>query len=152
MKKYVILLCLLALGMSGYARKSYVNVTVKEILLNGNSHYSKLRGDVPADMQDIYYAGFDEKDIGDVLNMLSERGFEVEFMCTAGTDNSINYLLSKSEPDTSLAERIEHVTSDGGEATEVARYNLQGIPVNPDEKGVQIIVFSNYTTRTVIVE
>jgi hypothetical protein len=34
----------------------------------------------------------------------------------------------------------------------VARYNLQGIPVKETEKGVQIIVFSNFTTKTVVVE
>ena len=39
-----------------------------------------------------------------------------------------------------------------GEIKEVARYNLQGMPVQPHEKGVQIVVYSNYTTRTVIVE
>ena len=35
---------------------------------------------------------------------------------------------------------------------EVARYNLQGIACSPTEKGVQIVVFSDYTTKTVIVE
>jgi hypothetical protein len=34
----------------------------------------------------------------------------------------------------------------------VARYNLQGIPVKANEKGVQIIVYSNYTTKTIVVE
>ena len=36
--------------------------------------------------------------------------------------------------------------------TEIARYNLQGIQVNENEKGVQIIVYSNYTTKTVVVQ
>ena len=38
------------------------------------------------------------------------------------------------------------------EVTEVARYNLQGLPVKEHDKGVQIIVYSNYTTKTVIVQ
>lgn len=38
------------------------------------------------------------------------------------------------------------------EVREVARYNLQGIPVGKNEKGVHVIVYSNYTTKTVIVE
>ena len=41
---------------------------------------------------------------------------------------------------------------DDQDVREVARYNLQGLPVDKDEKGVQIIVFSNFTTRTIIVE
>ena len=47
-------------------------------------------------------------------------------------------------------ERI--VADDGQEAVEVARYNLQGVPVDKNEKGIQIVVYSNYTTKTVIVE
>ena len=47
---------------------------------------------------------------------------------------------------------IERVTADDQEAVEVARYNLQGVPVDKDEKGIQIVVYSNYTTKTVIVE
>ena len=37
-------------------------------------------------------------------------------------------------------------------ATEVARYNLAGRPCSPNDKGVQIIVYSDFTTRTVIVD
>ena len=33
---------------------------------------------------------------------------------------------------------------------EVARYNLSGVPCSPNDKGIQIIVFSDFTTRTVI--
>ncbi len=36
------------------------------------------------------------------------------------------------------------------EAEEVARYNLSGRPCAANEKGVQIIVYSDYTTRTII--
>ena len=32
-----------------------------------------------------------------------------------------------------------------------ARYNLSGIPCSPNDKGVQIIVYSDYTTKTVVV-
>ena len=37
-------------------------------------------------------------------------------------------------------------------ATEVARYNLAGRPCSPNDKGVQIIVYSDYSTQTVIVD
>ncbi len=35
-------------------------------------------------------------------------------------------------------------------AHEVARYNLAGLPCSPSEKGVQIIVYSDFSTKTVI--
>jgi hypothetical protein len=39
-----------------------------------------------------------------------------------------------------------------GDMVEVARYNLSGRPCCPTEKGVQIIVYSDFTTKTIIVE
>jgi hypothetical protein len=44
---------------------------------------------------------------------------------------------------------IEAKGSDN-DAEEVARYNLSGRPCSPSDKGVQIIVYSDFTTRTVI--
>ena len=40
-------------------------------------------------------------------------------------------------------------TSD--DAYEVARYSLSGRPCKPTDKGVQIIVYSDYTTQTIII-
>lgn len=39
-----------------------------------------------------------------------------------------------------------------GEVEEVARYNLSGRLCTANDKGVQIIVYSDFTTKTVIVE
>ena len=47
---------------------------------------------------------------------------------------------------------IGGINADGEGAEEVARYNLSGRPCSPNEKGVQIIVYSNFTTKTVILE
>ena len=38
------------------------------------------------------------------------------------------------------------------EAVEVARYSLSGRPCSPHDKGVQIVVYSDYTTRTILAE
>ena len=46
---------------------------------------------------------------------------------------------------------IERHHSDG-DAEEVARYNLSGRSCHPSDKGVQIIVYSDFTTKTIIVE
>lgn len=91
--------------------------------------------------------------IGNILNQLAEKGFEVESMIGTNTSSygKIMFLLSKGKNSNSTA--IQHIsTDDEEEAREVARYNLQGIPVNKDERGIQIVVYSNYTTKTIIVE
>ncbi len=47
---------------------------------------------------------------------------------------------------------IAQNVSDDEDVYEIARYNLQGVPIHKTEKGVHIIVYSNYTTKTVIIE
>ena len=41
-------------------------------------------------------------------------------------------------------------TIQDNDAVEVARYNLSGRPCSPNEKGLQIVVYSDFTTKTVI--
>ena len=56
--------------------------------------------------------------------------------------------------DESSPSAVRGIEADGtrtGEAEEVARYDLSGHPCSPYDKGVQIVVYSDYTTRTVIV-
>jgi hypothetical protein len=45
---------------------------------------------------------------------------------------------------------IEANTNGNEDIEEVARYNLAGRPCSPNEKGVQIIVYSDFTTKTII--
>ena len=108
-----------------------------------------LKGDVPTDMQKNYKYTYDDDEeqvFYDIVNMLGERGYELE-----SVRNSLSFIMSRKS--TSPASAISRAKSDDGEeAYEVARYNLQGVPVSKNEKGVQIIVYSNYTTKTVIVE
>mgnify|MGYP007101893808 CR=1 FL=1 len=73
---------------------------------------------------------------------------QYEKMCSS-EKHEFSFLLSKTA-DTSNA--IQMTTMDDEEVTEIARYNLQGIPVRKSEKGLQIIVFSNYTTKTVVIQ
>ena len=49
----------------------------------------------------------------------------------------------------SAVRTVERNHSDG-DVDEVARYNLSGRPCRPNEKGVQIIVYSDFTTKTII--
>ena len=150
MKKSLILFCLFMACFSVYAQKSYVNVVA---FFDGSSMQNNifLSGDLPSGIESKYGSS---TSIGTVLNMLSSKGFEVEFMTGmggggTGSHRNVNYLLSKKS---SYHSGVRNVQVDDEEATEVARYNLQGMPVQANEKGIQIIVYSNYTTKTIIVE
>ena len=84
------------------------------------------------------------------INLFASYGYELEFM---GNELYKGFILSKpSTPSSSSIPRVQADENIDEEVYEVARYNLQGIPVRKTEKGVQIIVYSNYTTKTVIVE
>lgn len=155
MKKTFLLFMLLVACVSAYAQKSYIQLFAFGINTNPNYPNIYISGDIPD--------GFDVsgKSIGRVLNLLAEEGYEVEHMDLAlgyyagTTPTTASYLLSKKLPSTN-PEDPDVVTIqreiDDVEAHEVARFNLQGLPVNKDARGVQIVVYSNYTTKTVIVE
>lgn len=142
------------------AQKSYVTIRASLSTLScnfrdGNILYSNiyLTGDIPTDMSaeyqhNLYYNN--DNPIGKILNILSARGYEVETMTVIG-ESSVVFLLSKKTNDSSSA-KIAICSDINEEVTEIARYNLQGIPVKESEKGIQIIVYSNYTTKTIVVE
>lgn len=159
MKKLLAMLILLAIGIGAQAQKSYVTIYV-----NLNSYVATLSGNVPEGMQRSY-SDYDFPEfhnrvalfwIGELLNQLAANGFQVEQMNTVNVNNNTHtiqtYLLSRtSNPSTPIA-AVQRDKAEPEEVHEVARYNLQGLPVGKDEKGIQIVVYSNYTTRTIIVE
>ena len=59
--------------------------------------------------------------------------------------------FGENETSTVRGVNADHRTNDG-ETEEVARYNLSGYPCTANDKGVQIIVYSDFTTKTIIVE
>ena len=148
MKKLIVLLALaLAVVSTAVAQRSYVNVVAKNIY---SSIYQELflTGDVPAGIKTHYDGyGSEAMTVGRVLNLLAKEGFLVDQMSCSAEGEVIVLSRIALYPDA-----IERVTADDGEAVEVARYNLQGVPVDKNENGIQIIVNSNYTTKTVIVE
>lgn len=124
-----------------FAQKTYVKVYY-------STYTVYLCGNVPTDMKMDYYSSTSNtnKLFMDVVNMLAERGYEVEF-----TMDTNSFLMSKRSSGGYNAVRGVELNEDE-DVTEVARYNLQGLPVKEHDKGVQIIVYSNYTTKTVIVQ
>ena len=141
------MVALLGCVAAAWGQKSYVNVVADHIY---SSIYQEiyLTGDAPVGIKTHYDSyGSEAMTVGKVLNLLAKEGFVVEQMSCSAECEVI--LLSRIALD---PEAVPHVTADDQEAVEVARYNLQGLPVNEDEKGVQIIVYSNFTTKTIIVE
>lgn len=148
MKKMLSFIFLLAVGISALAQKSYITMYVGG-LESQSQNFCYLSGDVPSDM--IRY--YSPCSYGDILNQLSAKGYEVENMVGTSTSSSrVSYLLSKKGT-SNPSDDIQRVKADNDEeVAEVARYNLQGMPIGKNEKGIQIVVYSNYTTKTIIVE
>lgn len=151
MMKRLVLCLLLALAAFGtaVAQKTYINVVADHIY---SSVYQEIyvTGDLPAGIKSHYDGyGSSAMTVGVLLNLLAKEGFVVEQMSCSAEGEVI--LLSRvalyPDPDS-----VEHVAIDDQDVHEVARYNLQGLPVDEHEKGIQIVVYSNYTTKTVIVE
>ena len=151
MKKIVLVLLSIVFSMNVFAQKTYLMLSKA----SGQSYdYYVLSGDIPSGMnyeikaEDVAPNNIPTKRsegwVGYLLNNLAEKGYIVEQI----TGN--NFLLSRTNG--GAANRVAKVVSDDEDVYEVARYNLQGMPIPKTEKGIQIIVFSNYTTKTVIVE
>jgi len=141
MKKHLFLLTFIFMSLSAAAQKEYVE-------LNQSGGYIYLAGNVPSELRGTY----DDSALGSVFTKLADNGFEMEFVVASSySDNHFVYIFSKKRASTASSVSVIN-SDDGRDVVEVARYNLQGLPVNKNEKGVQIVVFSNYTTKTVIVQ
>lgn len=165
---FVFFLILFFANINVIAKKSYVTVycyTNSRVNTTGDP-YIYLSGDIPTTMKSEYSA----KDLGyglytyvynwmgHVANLLSDNGYTCEQMNTVSysTNNSsliTIFLFSKDSSDSTSPSYIQRTREENdSDIYEVARYNLQGLPISEREKGIQIIVYSNYTTKTVIKE
>lgn len=108
MKKIILLALLAIVSVSAFAKKSYITVYAHPTSrLYNNDGY--IIGDVPTDIEGLeqgdgnYYTynGYTTA----LLNILSERGYEVEQMNTiySGSQPRTNYLLSKEVPSNQTA-------------------------------------------------
>lgn len=156
MKRLFFLSCLLVCSLAGLAQKQYVN-----IIATGKQAREgiSLSGAIPAGMQDFYTSYYGNiVTVGDIINQLAEHGFVVEHMSSdcyapSGGEASFREIVIMSRAAALEQGAIEVVSGDNDPtATEVARYNLQGQPVDKRERGVQIVVYSDFTARTVVVQ
>ena len=111
MKNLLVFWFLMVIGTSVYAQKSYVNVAGTP---SNSSVYIDLNGAVPSDMKSHYEDG---TKLGDVLNMLAERGFVVEQMSCSNVGSSSVFrecvILSKDGTTPSQTNSKGDVNTDG---------------------------------------
>ena len=141
MKRILIVLFVLVGSIEIYAQKSFILVSATR--WSEAKYNIELSGNLPSDMKN-YYSHYE---LTDILNKLSENGYDLEYCIGDGT---IKFIFTKGSSNSVNA--IQKVRGDDVDVFEIARYNLQGIPVKENEKGIQIIVYSNYTTKTIIVQ
>ena len=136
------------LSFYSYGQKSYIKINCN------HSTGVSYTGDLPAGFDAYKYVNWTQ--VIYAINELAQSGYVIEHTMCYDVESSGKvaptevYIMSKNAVSTSDFETVP--SESDTESYEVARYNLQGIPVNPSEKGVQIIVYSNYTTKTIIVE
>ena len=156
MKRFILISLLLACSVACWAQKQYVN-----IIATGKQARDgiSLSGAIPAGMQDFYTSYYGNiVTVGDIINQLADHGFVVEHMssdCYAPSNGEASFreIVIMSRAASPEQGAIEMVAADTDPtATEVARYNLQGQPVDKHERGVQIVVYSDFTARTVVVQ
>ena len=108
MKKIILLLLLVLVSVSASARKSYITMTTDAFLVgtaSSSNNYIHLSGEVPEDIENKGFVYNSERhywyvstsqmkySTAEILNWLSEYGYEVEF-----TDNDERFILSKEIP------------------------------------------------------
>ena len=140
MKKFLLLL-FLAMPLISFAQKSRIFLWFDN---SGSSPTLYVSGAITTS-----YSSVKKKELGKYLNLYSEKGYDVEQMTT---DESYGVYIIMAKGSSAPTEVQTIKRDEDSEVYEVARYNLQGLPVKKHEKGVQIVVFSNYTTKTIIVE
>ena len=166
MKKLLCVVCLSLMALSLWAQKEYVIIRA---VVNGQDYSSGIvQYKTPgfSFSSDAYLLmpsnpGYDENFVvfRRAVDELVAAGFVIEQSNGYGYGTNTDAMLlvfareSSGGYDPAGIPRVRP-DDDAGDADvrEVARYNLQGIPVGKNEKGVHIIVYSNYTTKTVIVE
>ena len=144
MKKIIILAIVALFSVSAFAQKSYITVFAHpNSLLEG----IQLTGDVPSDIEGLYYndnnhSWYSDRyySMGEILNILSGYGYEIEFMeggFTSGTSaNNQRALFVLSKPASSQSFQTGDVNKDGkinvSDITQLVNIILGIIKQNPN--------------------
>ena len=127
--------------------KSYLQILA---IPDGNIAQMYVFGNLPTYIQKEYKIT-DGKNLESIINELSEKGYQVEhFICDLDNLTIQSVILSTTNNGNTSIRSIKN-TNDN-DVIEKARYNLNGIPINENEKGIQIVVYSDYTTKIINVK
>lgn len=126
--------------------KSYLQILA---IPDGKIAEMYLFGNLPTYIQKEYKSR-DGKNLESIINELSEKGYQLEhFICNLDL-NIQSVILSTTNNGNTSIRSIKNTNEN--DVIEKARYNLNGIPINKNEKGIQIVVYSDYTTKIINVK
>ena len=132
------------------AQRSYVSLYINMNAVDSKWVSARVSGDIPVSMKDYYVATYDRLSDGELINMLANEGFTIDKIAAMGETNCVVIMSKNSSGDSGIINQSvdEQVTN----AVEIARYDLQGRLVDDDCPGLQIVVYSDYSAKTVVVK
>lgn len=150
MKKLFLSIAAALALLTATAQRSYVSLYINMNGADSRWVSARVSGDVPASMKNYYAATYDRLTDGDLINMLSAEGFSIDRIAAMGETNCI-IIMSKMGGDSGIITQAADSNSEGN-GTEIARYDLQGRLVDENCPGLQIVVYSDYSAKTIIVK
>ena len=132
--------------------KSYVSIYFNMYEPKSNWVKARLSGDVPVGMKNSYDETYDKLTEGEIINMIALNGYVIDKVVGIGETYSLVIMSKNVSNDLGVITNITNINENNDEhnKTEMCRYNMQGYPVNAEEPGVQIIVYSDYSAKVKI--
>lgn len=128
--------------------KSYVSIYFNMNEPTSNWVTARLSGNVPVGMKNSYIATYDRLTEGEIINMIALNGYVIDKVVGIGETYSMIIMSKNISDNLDIITTIpQHTNTD---KIEMCRYNMQGYIVNADEPGIQIIVYSDYSTEVKI--
>ena len=150
MKKLLLSIAAAFTLFTATAQRSYVSLYINMNAVDSKWVSARVSGDIPASMKDYYVETYDRLSDGELINMLANEGFTIDKIAAMGETNCVVIMSKNSSGDSGIITQSvdEQVTN----AVEIARYDLQGRLVDDDCPGLQIVVYSDYSAKTVVVK
>ena len=150
MKKFFLSIAAVFTLFMATAQRSYVSLYINMNAADSRWVSARVSGDVPVSMKNYYAATYDKLTDGELINMLANEGFTIDKIAAMSETNCVVIMSKNSSGDSGIITQSadEHSTN----AVEIARYDLQGRLVDDDCPGLQIVVYSDYSAKTVVVK
>lgn len=96
--------------------------------------------------QRTWQGSYDRKDDGQIINELVGEGWIIDKIVGFSSTN-VMILMYKNDSANIITQSSYSVNND---KVEIKRYNIQGMDVDENYDGVQIIVYSDYSTNVIL--